>query len=206
MAGGASPFYLGIDVGHTNSDTQYEYDPKKDGGCGADQYCGEGTEHTDRAAHIYGGVKLSDSFAVEAGYVHLGESVYDDTVGLSQDTTGVTLKGVARQRLSKSSPVLVYGKAGVVRWDSELNVVDDTGKKDVVLAQKNGYSPTIGAGLEYEFCGNGSFRAGWDRYYSVGEKEVDSFIKADEQKQTINYHTIDTDVDVFSAGIKYDFL
>lgn len=206
VAGGGSPFYLGADVGLTSSDGHYDYDPKKDGGCGADDTCSLGLAHTNRAAHLYGGVQLSDKFAIEAGYVDLGETVYDDSIGLSQDTTGVTLKGVVRQRLGKTSPTLVYGKAGVVRWDSEVNVIDETGKKDVSLAQQTDYSATVGAGLEYEFAGNASFRAGWDRYFAVGEKDFDSFIKVDEKKEAIEFHTISSDVDVFSAGIKYDFL
>jgi hypothetical protein len=51
---------------------------------------------------------------------------------------------------------------------------------------------------------NVSLRAGWERYYDVGEKSEILEYNADGTAAKVN--TLETDVDVISAGVNFSFL
>ena len=62
-----------------------------------------------------------------------------------------------------------------------------------------------GVGLEYELNHNMSVKAGWDRYYGVGDGEA--LLNIDQHnKGSYGIDTLETDVDVYSAGINFSFL
>ena len=117
---------------------------------------------------------------------------------MQQDTSGYTLAAVLRQRLGKESPMHVYGKAGVLRWTTETeSTLDYPG-----TAKDSGTSPMAGIGLEYELSHNMSIKAGWDRYFDVGES--DTMLQIDQYDYNVN--TLETDVDVYSAGVNFSFI
>ncbi len=207
-AGGVSPFYLGAGIGASNSDNSSEQFDNQ-GVCtsagNANQTCTR-DEH-DNGGHIYGGFQLSESIAVEAGYVNMGNTAdyhYSDPITVQQKTDGFTLTGVVKQRISQTSPISVYGKAGVVRWSSEATVKSDNPAVNSATVKQHGIDPTVGVGVEYDVNQNMSVRAGWDRYYNVGEK--DTLLQFNDSTTAAEVNTLKTNVDVISAGIQYDFL
>lgn len=209
FAGGTSaPVYVGGSVGvssYDNSSDQMDNLDVCKSATSRNQTCT--SDDNDQAGHIYGGLHISDGLSVEAGYVDLGDTAsyhYSDPIAVKQKTTGVTLTGVAKQRLSKSSPISAYGKAGVVRWSSEITVSSDNPALHGLKVSEDGYSPVLGAGLQYDLNNNFSLRAGWERYYDVGEGGEILEYNADGSAAKAN--TLKTDVDVISAGVNFSFL
>ncbi|HPE60523.1 MAG: outer membrane beta-barrel protein [Thiothrix sp.] len=208
-AGGASPFYLGGTIGasKTHGD-EGNYDNKgtceKAGSYGVDCF----VEDSDTVGHIYGGFQFTEGLSVELGYADLGTTAdyhYTDPVKIKQDTTAVTLNGVARKRLGQSSPMSVYGKAGIYRWKSEAEMVETDYNGNATERKRvsdSGVDPMVGAGIEYEMNHNITLRAGWDRYFNAGEK--DQLLSYDNDGNR-NLNTLNTDVDVLSAGVNYYF-
>lgn len=204
-AGGVSPFYLGAGIGQTAHDTE---------GCGTTgNVIGSGgavigtaaksCEDHDTAYQVYGGFHFSEALSIEAGYADLGATLDaknalsvtgsgNPTLRNQQETSTLFAAGVARMALGKASPFSVYGKGGVHRWSSELQRegLSNTG---VISAksESTGFSPLVGAGIEYDVTDGATLRAGWDRFYEVGDK-------ADG--------TVEKDIDVMSAGLNYYFL
>ena len=206
FAGGASPIYLGATYGKStvdNAPNQMDNHGFCQGASSQGEECRIG-DGDDNVAHIYGGFQLSDNIAIEAGYVNLGNTAayhYTDPVTITQQTEGFTAAGVYRHRLGKTSPVLAYGKAGIIRWSSEANSTQDYPG----TADDSGISPMLGVGVEYEMTHNISLKAGWDRYYDVGEG--DAMLNIDQHnKGSYGIDTLETDVDVYSAGINFSFL
>lgn len=208
-AGGTSaPFYVGGSYGASYYDNSAEQMDNLDicqSAGSHNQTCT--SDDGDQVGHIYGGIQISEGLGVEVGYADIGETAnyhYSDPIRVKQQTTGVTLSGVAKQRLSKSSPVSAYGKAGVVRWSTETSVASDNPAVHGLKISEEGYSPILGAGLQYDMNNNVSLRAGWERYYGVGEKSEILEYDADGTAAKIN--TLETDVDVISAGVNFSFL
>lgn len=217
-AGGVSPFYIGAGIGsgynNVEDDAQGCGNTATNGGINTSKSC----EDNDTTYQVYGGFHFSEGISVEAGYANLGNTL-DVNTQLTNKGTGQTIDlhdqqgtgtifaaGVARMPLGKASPVSVYGKAGVHRWNSELEyqaVSNNTGKVATFKAEDSGVSPLVGAGIEYDVSEGATLRAGWDRYYSVGENRS----LTDGSAGSINdVKTFETDVDVFSAGLNYYFL
>ncbi|HPY40619.1 MAG TPA: outer membrane beta-barrel protein [Thiolinea sp.] len=209
VAGGTSaPFYVGGTYGvssyDNSSDQMDNLDVCKNAGAHNQRCTSDDSGHV---GHIYGGLHISEGLAVEAGYINMGDTAnyhYSDPISIKQKTTGITVSGIAKQRLSKTSPVSAYGKAGVVRWSSEATVSSDNAGLHGLKVSQDGYSPILGAGVQYDMNNNLSVRAGWDRYYGVGEKSELLEYNADGTAAKVN--TLETDVDVISAGINFSFL
>lgn len=217
-AGGVSPFYVGAGIGAgyngVEDDAQGCGNNATNGGINVSKSC----EDSDTAYQVYGGFHFSEGISVEAGYANLGNTLdintqlkntgTGQTINLhdQQETSTIFAAGVARMPIGKASPVSVYGKAGVHRWNSELEyqaVNNNTGKAATFKAEDTGVAPLIGAGIEYDVSEGATLRAGWDRYYNVGENRS----LTDGSTKNINdVKTFETDVDVFSAGLNYYFL
>jgi opacity protein-like surface antigen len=209
FAGGTSaPFYVGGTYGassYDNSSSQMDNSGVCKNAKAHNQTCK--SDDGDKAGHIYGGLQISEGLGVEAGYIDLGDTAnyhYSDPIAIRQQTTGITLTGVAKERLSKSSPVSAYGKAGVVRWTSETTVASDNPAINGAKTTQDGYSAILGAGVQYDMNNNVSVRAGWDRYYGVGEKST--ILEYNAEGTAAKLNTLETDVDVISAGVNFSFL
>jgi OOP family OmpA-OmpF porin len=208
FAGGPAPFYIGATAGQANVDNNLN-------GFDNDHICSDAGKNYEEcrigdggsAGHIYGGFQLNDNFAVEIGYADLGDTAayhYTDPATITQETKGVTVAAVGRYRLGKSSRMLAYGKAGVFAWNSEVTSESDNHRIPHGSTDDSGVDPMIGAGLEYELSHNVSIRAGWDRYYGVGSNDV--LVDFHDGYETGELNTLDTDVDVYSAGVNFSFL
>lgn len=239
FAGGVSPFYVGAGVGITNNNTDVENlvaDCRPDllaihnGKHGISDTCSK--DDTDKAWNVYGGVNVSQNFAVEVGYADLGQTAdlyYTDPIAATQETTAITLSAIGKVPLGKNSRTSVYGKAGVARWKSKTEVsghfgtpqnpdyngnhVDfggegGLGKTSTTKAESSGTSPVVGIGIEHDLNHNVSLRAGWDRYFDVGKDSEVVGLKGDRLTRLSNpgeVRTVKTDVDVVSVGANYSF-
>lgn len=210
FAGGPAPFYLGGSVGQAEVDndlTGFDNNNICEGAAKNYEECRIGDGGS--AGHIYGGMQLNDTFAVEVGYADLGDTAsyhYTDPATITQETKGITVAAVARHRLGKSSRMLAYGKAGLFAWKSEVNSESDNYLIPHGSTDDSGVDPVIGAGLEYELGHNVSLRAGWDRYYNVGNNDVLVDFGDYNEHEIGQLNTLETDVDVYSAGINFSFL
>ena len=206
-AGGAAPFYVGGSIGTSMNDNDAEQ-MDNHGVCVKAHQASHTCDINDggTTGHIYGGFQFSESLAVEGGFVSLGNSAdyeYSDPINISQKTTGFTVAGVARQRISQTSPISVYGKGGVMRWSSTAETKSTNPAVANTKVTQTGFSPIIGAGVEYEMTDNMTLKAGWDRYYGVGKK--DTLLEFNNAGTAAELNTLKTDVDVISAGINYHF-
>ncbi|PIE01141.1 MAG: hypothetical protein CSA79_01085 [Thiothrix nivea] len=210
LAGGPAPFYIGASIGQAHIDND---SADFDNG----HICTDAGKENEEcrigdggsAGHIYGGFQFNDNFAVEIGYADLGDTAsyeYSDPASVTQETKGVTLAAVGRYRLGKSSRMLAYGKAGVFAWNSEVHSNSNNSRIPHGTVDDSGVDPMIGAGLEYELNHNISLRAGWDRYFNVGNNDVLVDFSKDHYGDTGELNTLKTDVDVYSAGINFSFL
>lgn len=204
-AGGVSPFYLGAGIGQTFHDTA---------GCGTtgNVVDGSGTvigtatktcEDNDTAYQVHGGFHLSEALSIEAGYADLGATLDaqnalsvagtgNPTLHNTQETSTIFAAGVARMALGKGSPFSVYGKGGIHRWSSEMERQGLSSSGVIrAVAESSGFSPLVGAGIEYDVTEGATLRAGWDRFYEVGDAAEG---------------TVEKDIDVMSAGLNYYFL
>lgn len=229
-AGGVSPFYVGAGAGITNNNTEVDnlvadcrpdllehhnkYDyygkpyPKP-----LQDYCER--DQKDKSWNVYAGVNVSQNFGVEVGYVDLGKTAdlyYSDPLHATQETSAITLSAIGRVPLGKNSRTAVYGKAGVARWKSELELEGHYGtqrsdKSQHIRAQKveaSGTSPVVGVGVEHDLSHNMALRVGWDRYFDVGEEKEVLGLEKDRVSRNVA-KTVKTDVDVISAGVNYSF-
>lgn len=212
FAGGPAPFYLGGSVGQVEVDNEPGgFDNagicENAGKVSAECHIGDGGS----AGHIYGGFQLNDTYAIEVGYADLGTTAsynYANPAVISQETKTLTAAAVGRYRLGKSSRMLAYGKAGLHAWQTEAKV-DPVADHDYRIptgsTKDEGIDPLIGAGMEYELNHNISIRLGWDRYFGTGDSNV--LVDFDDyDKEVGDLNTLDTDVDVYSAGINFSFL
>ncbi len=201
-AGGVSPFYAGVAIGSGSSNIETPQIESPNPCNTPNETCS--SDDSDQTWQVYGGTQLSNNIAVEVGYVNLGDTAilhYSDPIDATQSTEGFSVAGIVSTPVGKNSPVSVYGKAGLYRWTSEVEIASDNPTKNGLKAKKSGIDPVIGAGVQYDITPFTAIRAGWDRYLNVGER--DYMIDA---TGTPNLETLDTDVDVFSAGIHYSFL
>ncbi|MEZ5477315.1 MAG: outer membrane beta-barrel protein [Thiolinea sp.] len=173
FAGGASPFYLGATIGQSNVDLNSgQMDNQgvctKAGTRGFDCRIGDG----DNAGHIYGGFQISESIAVEAGYANLGNTAsyhYTDPATITQDTHWRHSWPVFTVSDSAKRHPCWPTARSAFRWTSEAKSNSDNPSIYHGSVKDSGVAPLIGAGVEYEMTHNVSLRAGWDRYYNVGD-------------------------------------
>lgn len=185
--------YVGLGFGATDSGAK-----AKD----LANFCFDNTEqctvdNSSQSFQVQGGYNVTPNFAVEAAYTDLGTvtSFESSTISAEQDTKGISVSAVGKMPVGTRAKV--YGKAGVFHWKSDVNARDTIG--NTLSSDSDGTDPVVGVGVDYQISPNWSARIGWDRYFSIGDKKP---ILNDQLDTT---SALDTDVDVFSVGINYDF-
>lgn len=127
----------------------------------------------------YAGFRLNDWFAVEAGYVDLGEVVteFSATIAPTQidalldDTFSVhpyqgdgwIVAGAGRWALVPDEFFLV-GRAGFFSWESKTRVRVAQGGTGSVAGDDSGTDAMYGVGVEWQFDEKWSLTADWERY------------------------------------------
>ena len=137
------------------------------------------TNDTDTAWKVYGGLEVTDYFAVELGFVELGEvgTRYsasippNDIDSLLGDTfevhpylgKGWVAAGVFNWPFSNDQFAFL-AKAGVFAWEADIDVWVDSGGTGSVSGDDSGTDMMYGIGVEWRLDPNWSITAEWERY------------------------------------------
>jgi hypothetical protein len=198
--------YFGIDAGSTNTNID-ESNFFTDGNC-VNPVISCAYDDNDSAIRLSVGYNITPNFAVELSYADLGEtaalnlsnSATQSLAVVRQDTTALSLSAIGKKQLGQSK-FTAFGKVGLSYWDSEINF-----DRTPILAafpnqtqSETGIDPIIGLGLEYKANSTLTLKAGWDRYYSVGERG-----QAIDMTNN-NLKTVDTDIDMLYVGASVSF-
>ncbi|MEZ5449268.1 MAG: outer membrane beta-barrel protein [Thiolinea sp.] len=197
LAGGGYPgsTYVGASLGSTNSDANNATLSDPDTCNLSVSDCS--SDDKDKAWGLHAGYAFTPNLAVEGAYVHLGE-----TANVSSRAVGGTLQGKQKTKgvslsvvgTAPVGPVSAYGKAGIYHWNSDVKI---NGPSINNTADDSGTDPTVGLGVEYRFNNNTSARLGWDRYFNTGKDKV--------MLHSTGASTLETDVDVYSVGVNFNF-
>ncbi|HED64583.1 MAG TPA: hypothetical protein ENJ09_03405 [Planctomycetes bacterium] len=141
-------------------------------------------DDSDSAYNIYGGYRFESSFAVELGYVNLGQT--SSTINATPPDLNLFLDDVADVH-----PVLGRGfqlcgrwfavdrervnlsvSAGFWVWNADIDAQAGTG--EVSRSDRSGIDPTIGVAATLGLTDRLDLRAAWDRYYLDGDS-ADAF-------------------------------
>ena len=136
-------------------------------------------DDSNDAWKYYAGFRVNDWFAVEAGYVDLGEVIteFGTTVAPNQidpllsdafsvhpyQGDGWMLAGAGRWELAPDTFFLV-GRAGFFRWESKTRVRVIQGGSGSVAGDDSGTDAMYGVGVEWQFYNQWSLTADWERY------------------------------------------
>ncbi len=133
----------------------------------------------DTAWKIIVGMSFNEFFAIETGYVDLGEattrfgatippnqvsSILNDTLAVHPSLgDGWILGGAARWPLPDSNFALT-GRAGLFVWQADLEVEVVSGGSGRVEGDAEGNEPYFGVGVEWQLAPDWSVTLDWDRY------------------------------------------
>lgn len=143
------------------------------------------SDTNDLGWKIFGGYRFTPYFGAELAYIDLGEESVDVDLGpllgtltATNSVSGASVAGTA------GYPVLpnayVFGKLGGFIWDSNAE-----GSPVGLGDDDSGVNLTFGIGGTYQLVEHVKVRAEWERFQGLGDD--------------------DTDVDLFTGGIQYDF-
>lgn len=131
-----TPYYIGGDVGKTSQRVDNNAQKRS-----TDSYS------------VFGGYRLNENFAVEAGYTDLGKANFG---GVSTKNRAYSLDGIARAPLGNNFGV--YGRVGVAHvqrdYSAGLGDADKTGLK-------------LGVGVDYALTQNVTLRAEATRFNNM---------------------------------------
>ncbi|UCH53264.1 MAG: outer membrane beta-barrel protein [Pseudomonadota bacterium] len=147
-AGGDTGFYIGAAAGSSSLDVSYNQS-----GVGDVKYDDSDKGYKVFLGYNFGIIPLIN-FAVEGSYVDLGKA-QGTALGSSSDTTvtGMNAYGLLGFNLG---PVMLFGKAGSISWDSESTVLGTKYKS-------SGSDPAYGVGVQFQLFGLG-VRAEYERF------------------------------------------
>lgn len=163
------PFFVEAGVGMSSIDTGLDGEP------------GVSVDEEDVFFSIGAGYSFNKMFAIEAGYIDLGEA--EASVPAVGYTATVTADGFyfgPRLTLEITPQFEAYGRIGMFAWDAE-------GKdSDGFSASDDGTDVYFGIGAAYKISDQVSLGADWTRY-------------------TLESDGDDLDVDAFGAKLKFNF-
>lgn len=198
----AEGFYVLGSVGQSRTDIKDASKSELDAGFGsiADDYGLNFSSKFDRSDTGYKlqlGYQFNANFALEGGYINLGEAEYkfamsdaaDSLDGsLSYETDGWNIDAVLI--LPVHAGVSILGKIGVLRAETTLDgggiLLEDADIDESTTTT----SSLFGIGVAWNFYQGFSARAEWERYFKLGDKDdIGS----------------ELEVDLFSVGLSYQF-
>jgi OOP family OmpA-OmpF porin len=166
-------FYIGGSIGQSKVDF-----------CG-DAFPGANCDEKDTTWKVFAGYQINRNFALELGYIDLGEvSVSDPTGRIGLAATAWEFVGIGS--IPIADRFFFFGKIGLYRAETELNAAAGT---LVVNADESNTDLTFGLGLRYDFTRNLGVRLEWQRYSDVKGPSI-----LDEG-----------DIDVMSVGVIWRF-
>jgi OOP family OmpA-OmpF porin len=159
----AGNFYVGGAVGQTSTDID---DPGIDG---------IDVDDSDTGFKVFGGYSFMKHFAVEGGYVDVGETSIETTVPfqseVSAEADGFTVGAVGILPIGQKFDL--FAKAGFFMWDSEATVsMQGFGTES---ASDDGSDPTYGLGFGWNLSERSRLRFEADRY-EVEDLDIDTYL------------------------------
>jgi len=208
-----SPWYMGVSYGKTKTNArlsggQYNgpiWNLKTNTRYATDV---SGTMSDDKQSQAYKtflGYKFQPNLLIEAGYIDLGiaksKSSENGITGggneltgsLTAQTDGLFLSGLLKKDMSQD--LSAFLKSGILYWqvDSEIyNNLDFNGiggNRRGWIESDNGFSPVLGAGVDYDIGNKVKLRTEFERFFNVGTNDT----------------TGKGDIDSLSVGIMYNF-
>jgi OmpA-OmpF porin, OOP family len=167
-------FYVGGSIGQTDV---------KDG-CTGLNVPGVSCDDEDTSWKIFGGYQFNRNFALELGYVDLGEVKASGPGGTATiEATAFELVGVGMLPLANNFSL--YGKIGLYRAETEVSV-----NTFLLVASEDESNTdlTFGIGAQFDVSKQFAIRAEWQRYQDVGGGDIG-----------------ESDVDVISVGALFRF-
>lgn len=180
-------FYVGLNVGQAKYDAVIEdFSGLQDG-----SITSASLDDSDTSLSLILGYKINPNFAIEGGYIDLGELTVNATsngAGFLYAAGPVTAKVEANGLFFDAKGILplnekfsLYGKLGLLMWDEEGTLSDSTGS---ISVDDDGTDMFFGLGASFNVSEKISLNADFSRY------------QVDEDS---------TDVDVLSVGIQFGF-
>ena len=108
----------------------------------------------DTTLSVFGGYQVNRWFAIEGGYIDLGE-IEPASLGASLEAT--TVHATAVGMIPVNDSFAVYGKAGMHRWDADSAIA-------LLGGDDSGTDPTYGVGAQYRFTERLAVRAELNRF------------------------------------------
>jgi hypothetical protein len=151
-AGAESGLYLGGSLGTTSVDVD----------TGTVEFDDDDSGYKIFAGYNFGLIPLLD-LAIEGSYVDFGEVSSAEIGNADVGITGWDAFGVAGFKLG---PIGVFGKVGMIAWESESDAVQDE-------LDDSGSDPAYGIGASFQL-GSLAFRAEYE-LFDTGDADVDYF-------------------------------
>ncbi len=189
----AGPFYVEAGVTQANADL-------------GDTSGWTSVDDTDNAYSIGLGYKFSDSLSVEGGYIDLGKASISTSGSFTTVYYGYTLSGSGaasataeadgyyfgpRLSMSVTKDIEAFARAGMLFWNLDQTATASGSftyrgtaysAAASATASDDGSDPYVGVGASYKFNDNMAAAIDWTRYT-----------------------VLDSDIDVWSAKIRYSF-
>ena len=141
-------------------------------------------EDTDTVLRLFGGYQFNDFFALEAGYVDLGELALDISTNVANslgtinaagtaiaDVSGIDLTGVLM--LPVHERVSLFGRLGVLAWQADIagnvsGTVSSAGRRagisETLSTDESGADLSYGFGALFGVTDTVSIRGGYSKY------------------------------------------
>lgn len=185
LAQAAEGFYIGLNVGQASYDAVLDDFAFLDDG----SIISASLDDSDTSFSFTLGYQLTPNFALEGGYVDLGEltvSATSDGSGLLYAPGSVALKAAVdglffdvKGILPLNEQFSLYGKLGLLKWDAEVTLSDVTGS----LSESTDENDTFfGVGGSFNISNTMALNLDYTKYDLDGD-----------------------DVDVLSVGIQFGF-
>jgi uncharacterized repeat protein (TIGR01451 family) len=174
----AQDWYVGVSVGTTNLDYSAS-DLTNDLSSLGWTINNPSVDDSNDAWKYYAGFQVNDWFAVEAGYVDLGEVITEfgatitpnEIDPLLSDTFSVhpyqgdgwIAAGVGRWTIAPEQ-FFIIGRAGLFAWESKTEVRVIQGGTGSVTGDDSGTDAMLGIGIEWQFDQQWSLTVDWERY------------------------------------------
>jgi OOP family OmpA-OmpF porin len=177
---GDSAWYAGVNVGQSSAEDACD-DLTALGFTGSCNY-------EDTGFKVFGGYQFSKNFAVEFGWVDLGEVAASGTVlgfatNFAAEASGFGASIVGALPLSNSFSL--FARAGGYYLDVEATA---SAAGVTVSADDSAFEFNLGLGAQFDFGKSFALRAEWERYFDVGGD-----------------NTGESDIDLLSVGALFRF-
>jgi opacity protein-like surface antigen len=122
-------------------------------------------DDTSAALKLFGGYQLDETFAIEAGYVHLG-TFKANAGGASDEAKAQALEASIVATWPVAPRLGLFGRIGTYR----ANVRETT--SFIGTSSNNNTDLTFGLGVRYDISPKLALRGEWQRYLDMGGRNV----------------------------------